>query len=464
MAFVLRERSSFVLHLAGRLPGPGDDLAHAAHGLGIRAHHAENAHVMKHVLRRDGLRADAGIREGDILRNPFVQMMADHQHVQVLVDGIDRVRHGRIRGGWEHIGGRRRADDIRRVAAARSLCMIGVNGPASDSRQRVLHAAAFIQGVRMNRYLHVIIIRHVQAVVDDSRSGAPVLVNLESHGSGFDLLDQRLLVGAVAFPEETEIHRIFLCRLQHHLQIPGARGTGGRIGSIRRPCASSDHCGYAAVQRAVNLLGADKMDMRIDSARCHDKIFSCEGFRRRSHRHAGRHAVHNVRISGFSDSFDFSVLDSDIRLNDTVYIHDQRIGNHQIQISVRAFRLHRLSHTITDGLSAAEFYFVSISGIILLHFYYKACVGQTHLIAHSGAVHGRIFTARYFYTHCLSPPYRNPFSFARSMDISSVSSPVCAQVRSFRPNTRRRPPIRVSCTSFSSPGSKRTEVPDGISR
>ena len=47
---------------------------------------------------------------------------------------------------------------------------------------------------------------------------------------------------------------------------------------------------------------------------------------------------------------------------------------------------------------------------------------------------------------------------------SLLTSEICAQVRSFRPKTLFVPQIAVSWTSFSSPGSKRTEVPEGMSR
>ena len=47
---------------------------------------------MKNVLCRDGLLADAGVGKSHILGNVAVQMVADHQHVEMFVHGVDRVR------------------------------------------------------------------------------------------------------------------------------------------------------------------------------------------------------------------------------------------------------------------------------------------------------------------------------------------------------------------------------------
>ena len=73
-------------HLVRRLPGAGDDLADATHRLGIRTHHAEDAQVVQHVLGGDGLGTDAAFRKGHVFRDARAEVMADHQHVQVLWD------------------------------------------------------------------------------------------------------------------------------------------------------------------------------------------------------------------------------------------------------------------------------------------------------------------------------------------------------------------------------------------
>mmetsp|Transcript_45780 Transcript_45780/g.89458 ORF Transcript_45780/g.89458 Transcript_45780/m.89458 type:complete len:307 (+) Transcript_45780:72-992(+) len=78
---VLGEGPALHLHLVGGLPGAGDDLAHAAHRLGVGGDDGDGAHVLEDVLGGDGLAADAGFGEGDVLLGGFVEVVADHEHV-----------------------------------------------------------------------------------------------------------------------------------------------------------------------------------------------------------------------------------------------------------------------------------------------------------------------------------------------------------------------------------------------
>ena len=65
--------------------------------------------------------ADARFGKRDILGNARVEMMTDHQHVEMLVDGVDRERPRRI--------GRRRQD----VRLAANLMMSGACPPPAPS-------------------------------------------------------------------------------------------------------------------------------------------------------------------------------------------------------------------------------------------------------------------------------------------------------------------------------------------
>ena len=63
----------------------------------------EGAEIVEDVLGGDGLLADAALGEGDVLGNARIQVMADHQHVQMLVHGVDRERPRRVGGGRQHV-------------------------------------------------------------------------------------------------------------------------------------------------------------------------------------------------------------------------------------------------------------------------------------------------------------------------------------------------------------------------
>jgi hypothetical protein len=54
-------------------------------------------------LRRDGLAADARFGKRHVLGDRGIQVMAHHQHVQVLVQRVDRVGPRRIGRGRQHI-------------------------------------------------------------------------------------------------------------------------------------------------------------------------------------------------------------------------------------------------------------------------------------------------------------------------------------------------------------------------
>ena len=97
----------------------------------------------------------------------------------------------------------------------------------------------------MYGHLYIESVGHREAVVDRSRSGAPVLVQLEPHGAGSDLLFQRRRQAGVAFAQITKIHRQCLRGFQHAVYIPGARRAGGGVGACGGTGASAQHGGYA---------------------------------------------------------------------------------------------------------------------------------------------------------------------------------------------------------------------------
>ena len=135
------------------------------------------------------------------------------------------------------------------------------------------------------------------------------------------------------------------------------------------------------------------MDMGIDASGCHDQTFASQRFCGCANSHARCHAVHDIRISSFSDSFDLTIFDSDISLDDSCRIHDQGICNNKIQISVFAAGLNGLSHSVTDRLAASEFHFIAVCCIVFFYLDHKACICQTYLISRCGSVHRSIFAS-----------------------------------------------------------------------
>ena len=354
---------------------------------------------MKHILCCDGFRTDTGICKSNILRDLFVKVMAHHQHIQMLVQSIYSKWHCRVCGRRKDIRCCCRLDDVRCMSAAGTLCMVCMDGSSTDGIDGILNTSTLVQSICMDGHLHIIFICYIQAMIDNCRSCTPVLMDLKSHGTCFDLFDQRLLIGAVSFSKESKVHRIFLCCLKHHFHVPWSRSTSCRIRSICRTGSSTDHCCHAGIQCTVDLLRADKVDMRINTTGCHDHTLSCKSLRRSAYRHTRCHTVHHAWVSCLTDSFDLAVLDTDICFDDSCTVHDQSVCDNEIKISVCTGCLNRLSHTVTDGLTASEFNFITISGIVFFYLNDQICICQTYLISSCRAIHHCIFFTGNFYTH-----------------------------------------------------------------
>ena len=145
--------------------------------------------------------------EGQVLGDRGVQVMADHQHVEVLVEGVARVRPGRVGRGRQHVRVRGDLDDVRRVAAAGALGVVGVDRPAADGGQRRLQVAGLVEGVGVDRHLDAGRLGHGQAGVDRGGRRAPVLVQLEAGRAGPQLLPQALAADRVALAEQHDVDR-----------------------------------------------------------------------------------------------------------------------------------------------------------------------------------------------------------------------------------------------------------------
>ena len=85
--------------------------------------------------------------------NSLVKVVADHEHVQVLVDGVGGVGTGGVGGGRQHVRVTHDLQDVRSVPAARALRVVRVDGASFERSQSVLHARAFVQCVRVDHHL-----------------------------------------------------------------------------------------------------------------------------------------------------------------------------------------------------------------------------------------------------------------------------------------------------------------------
>lgn len=173
---VLGQGTALDLVLVRRVPRPEDDLAAAAHGLRVGAHHGDGAEVVQHVLGRDGLGPDPRLGEGHVLGDVAAQVVAHHEHVEVLVQRVARVGPRRVRRARQHVGVLDDADDVGRVAAARALRVVRVDGAPLEGRDGRLHVPGLVERVRVDQALHVHLVAYGQAGVDGGGRRAPILV------------------------------------------------------------------------------------------------------------------------------------------------------------------------------------------------------------------------------------------------------------------------------------------------
>lgn len=227
-ALVLGQGPALDLVLVGRVPGAQDDLAAAAHGLGVAGHHADGAEVVQDVLGGDGLGADARLGEGHVLGDVARQVVADHEHVEVLVERVARVRPRRVRAARQHVLVLHHRDDVGRVPAARALGVVRVDRAARERRDGRLDVPGLVERVRVDEALHVELVAHPQARVDGRRRRAPVLVQLEPALPRQDLLPERPRRAVVALARDADVHRQLVAGLQHLPRVVRAGRAGGR--------------------------------------------------------------------------------------------------------------------------------------------------------------------------------------------------------------------------------------------
>ena len=110
------------------------------------------------------------------------------------------------------------------------------------------------------------------------------------------------------------------------------------------------------------------MNVRVDAARGDDLAFARDYFGARSHDHAGRYAVHYVRIAGFADSDDAIAANADVGFGDAGVVDDDRVGDDQIERAVSEHGGGRLAHAVAQAFAAAEFGFVAGRGEIFFNF------------------------------------------------------------------------------------------------
>src|ERR1700745_4531839 len=225
----------------GGLPGAQDHLANSAHRLRISRHHRDRSQIVKNIFRRDSFAANSRFGKSDVLGNCRIEVMANHKHVEVLVQSVHRVRPGRVSGGGQNIWFATYFDDIRGVPSTGAFGVISVDRAILKCRDGIFDETRFVQGIGMERDLSVRFFGHGETNTDRGRSCPPVLMKLEPDSARLNLLAEWLRATGIAFTQKTKIDWITLRGLEHSLDVPRSgrasrcESSGGRAGP------SADH-------------------------------------------------------------------------------------------------------------------------------------------------------------------------------------------------------------------------------
>ena len=305
------------------------------------------------------------------------------------------------------------------MAAACPLGVVGVDRAALERGQRVLDEARLVERIGVDRDLDVEVVGHLEAGVDGGRGRAPVLVELEPHGTGGHLLLERRRQAGIALAEEAQVHREGLRSLQHARDVPRSGRAGGGVGAGRRSGAAAQHRGDAGGERLLDLLGADEVDVGIDAAGGDDLAFSRDGLRAGPDDHVDPGL--GVRVPGLADGGDAAVLDADVRLVDAARVQHQCVGDHRVHGVGRSTLA--LAHAVANDLAAAELHLVAVDGVVRFDLDDEFGVAEPYPVAGGGAEHLGV----------------GPSGDGAHGEVPRLPSSKSPMIRALNPNTRRAP-------------------------
>ena len=149
---------------------------------------------MQDVFGGNGLSPDTAFGERHVFGNPAIQMVTDHQHVQMLFQRVDRVGPRRVGRRRDHVCLAADLDDIRRVTATGAFGVEGMNGAALEGGDGVFDKAGLVERIRVDHHLHVHLVGDAQAAIDGGGRGAPVFMQFQRTGPA-----QNLFIDALRF-------------------------------------------------------------------------------------------------------------------------------------------------------------------------------------------------------------------------------------------------------------------------
>src|SRR5262252_7533624 len=124
------------------------------------------------------------------------------------------------------------------------------------------------------------------------------------------------------------------------------------------------------------------MNVCVDSTGSDDLPFAGDHFSSWSNNYVNLRL--HIGITGFTDTCNASIFNSNVSLHDSPMIENQRIGNHSIDGTL-ATRPLRLAHAIANDFPPSELHLVAVDREILLYFDDDVGVREAHLVANGWA-------------------------------------------------------------------------------
>ena len=128
---------------------------------------------------------------------------------------------------------------------------------------------------------------------------------------------------------------------------------------MRWPRTAAQHGGHAGMQRILDLLRTNEMDVAVKTACGQDFTLACDNFCARANDNINPRL--GIGIAGLAQRGNAAVAQRHIRFVDAGIVQNKRIGDHRISRAICAGYL-RLAHAVADHFPATEFDLFTIGG------------------------------------------------------------------------------------------------------
>ena len=426
---IFRQLATSLFHGVSSLDGTLPVFTDTTHGLGVGREHGDSAQIVQHVFRSDGFRTNAAFSEGSVGRNSWVQVVAHADHVEQLSLCVHAEWQAGVGRRRQHVHEAGCTDDVRSVTATATFRVECVDCTTFESGNGVFHIAGFVQRVGVDGNLHIVFVGYAQAGTNRVGSCTPVFVDLECANAGFDLLNQSgfasaLTSSSLTFTHQAHVQRHGFLAAQHLLNVPHTGSYGSSVGTVSRTKTTSHQSGTATSQSGVVDLRADGVNVGIDTTGSYDGRTAVDGVGSWAASHARSNALHGVGVTGFTDTGDFAVFDTDVGLDHALdRVNDGGVGQNQVQAASTAGSRVVEAHAVTQCFTTTEHGLVTIAGAqVFFNFNKQVGVAQANFVAYCGAVQTYILFTRNLSHFMLSSQISGMFHWKHTKHCARLTS------------------------------------------